>query len=142
MTHTYRVDHDIPIELRDGVVVHADVYRPDDDARHPAILYRSYGKARVPPVRYDLVEAGYAFIASDLRGRGASGGTWDPSKNFVVEGPDGYDSVEWVAAQPWCDGNVGMFGVSHAACFEYMAALEQPPHLRAIAPWTGDFNEM
>ncbi len=142
MTKRFRVDQDVPIEMRDGVLVRADIYRPDDDARHPAILCRTYSKGRVHPLRYELVEAGYAFINSDLRGRGASGGEWDPSKNFVVEGPDGYDSIEWIAAQPWCDGNVGMYGLSHATCFQWMTALEQPPHLRAIAPWTGDFNEM
>lgn len=142
MTTTFRVDQDVPIEMRDGVLLRADILRPNDAERHPAILYRSYGKGRVHPLRYELVEAGYAFVNSDLRGRGASGGEWDPSNNFVVEGPDGHDSIEWIAAQRWCDGNVGMFGISHATCFQWMAALEQPPHLRAIAPWSGDFNEM
>lgn len=139
---SFRIDYDVPIEMRDGVVLRADIYRPADDDKHPAILYRSYGKGRMNSLRYELVDAGYAFISSDLRGRGASEGEWDPSKNFVVEGPDGYDTVEWIASQSWCDANVGMFGVSHSTCFQWMAAIEQPPHLKAIAPWTGDFNEM
>ena len=144
MANSFRVDYDVPIELRDGVKLRADVYRPDDDQKHPAIMFRSYNKmyGRATALLYDLVYAGYAYVNSDLRGRGTSEGEWDPSKNFIVEGPDGYDTIEWIASQSWCDGNVGMIGLSHATCFQYMAAIEQPPHLRAIAPWTGDFNEM
>ncbi len=144
MSSSIRVDIDVAIEMRDGTVLRADIHRPDDGARHPAILFRSYGKAKVRriPLKEDLVEAGYAFVNSDLRGRGASGGDWDPSKNLVVEGPDGYDTVEWIASQPWCDGNVGMIGLSHATCFQWVTAIQQPPHLKAIAPWTGDFNGM
>ena len=142
MTSSFRADYDVPIEMRDGVVLRADICRPADDCQHPAILYRSYAKGRMNTLRYELVDAGYAFVSSDLRGRGASEGEWNPAKNFVVEGLDGYDTVEWIANQKWCDGNVGMFGVSHATCFQWMTAIEQPPHLKAIAPWTGDFNEM
>lgn len=144
MTTRLCVDYDVPIEMRDGIKLRADIYRYDDDAKHPAILFRSYSKTygRLLPLRQDLVDAGYAFINSDLRGRGASEGEWKPENNFVVEGPDGYDTIEWIASQPWCDGNVGMVGISHAASFQYMTAVEQPPHLKAIAPWTGDFNEM
>ena len=120
MTKTFRFDSDVPIEMRDGVLLRADIFRPDDSARHPAILYRSYGKGRVPPIRNDLVGAGYAFVASDLRGRGASGGEWDPSKNFLVEGPDGYDTIEWAAAQPWCSASIftsgGRCSPSYRSC--------------------------
>lgn len=139
-----RVDDNVPIEMRDGIKLRADIYRFDDNEKHPAILFRSYGKAfgRLLPIRQDLIDAGYAFVNSDLRGRGDSEGEWKPEKNFVVEGPDGYDTIEWIASQPWCNGNVGMVGISHAASFQYMTAVEQPPHLKAISPWTGDFNEM
>lgn len=144
MTSIFRIDRDVPVEMRDGTTLRADVYRPDDDAKHPAILFRSYHRAygSRSPILHDLLNAGYVFVNSDIRGRGGSGGDWKPEKNFIVEGPDGYDSIEWIAAQKWCDGNVGMFGISHQTFFQYMAAIEQPPHLRAIAPWTGDFNEM
>lgn len=141
---SFRIERDVPIEMRDGTLLRADVHRPDDDAKHPAILFRSYNRAygSRAPILYDLLNAGYIFINSDVRGRGGSSGEWKPEKNFIVEGPDGYDSIEWIAAQKWCDGNVGMFGISHQTFFQYMAAIDQPPHLRAIAPWTGDFNEM
>ena len=144
MTFHIRIDSDVPIEMRDGIKLRADIYRHDDGAKHPAILFRSYNRlyGHALPMRQDLVDAGYAFINSDLRGRGASEGEWKPENNFAVEGLDGYDTIEWIAQQPWCDGNVGMVGISHAASFQYIAAIEQPPHLKAIAPWTGDFNEM
>ncbi len=144
MINSLRVDRDVAIVLRDGVQLQADIYRPDDGARHPAILFRSYNRmyGRRMPLLLDLVNAGYAYVNSDLRGRGGSGGDWKPEDNLIVEGPDGYDTVEWIARQGWCDGRVGMIGVSHAALFSYMTAIENPPHLKAIAPWTGDFNEM
>jgi putative CocE/NonD family hydrolase len=133
------------IEMRDGIRVCADIYRPGGGGKHPAILIRSYFKDTVsaqPSALYYLIYGGYAVINSDLRGRGKSEGQWDPSRNEVVEGLDGYDSVEWIAAQPWCDGNVGMAGLSHMGSFQWFAAIQKPPHLRAIAPWTTDFNTM
>lgn len=134
-----RVDNDVRIAMRDGIHLVADVIRPADADRHAAILVRSYGKADAArwPIALDLVQAGYAFISSDLRGRGLSEGEWHPDRSAAVEGPDGADTLEWIAAQAWCDGNVGMYGVSHAAYFNYRVAFEQPPDLRAIAPWTG-----
>jgi uncharacterized protein len=145
MTNNISLERDSWIEMRDGVKLSADIYRPNDGAKHPAILIRSYFKDSVsaqPSALYYLIYAGYALINSDLRGRGKSEGQWDPSRNEVVEGVDGSDSIEWIAAQPWCDGNVGMAGLSHMGSFEWFAAMQKPPHLKAIAPWTTDFNTM
>jgi putative CocE/NonD family hydrolase len=145
MTIRIYLEKESRIEMRDGVKLSADIYRPDDGDKHPAILIRSYFKDGVsaqPSALYYLIYAGYALINSDLRGRGKSEGQWDPSRNEVVEGLDGYDSIEWIAAQPWCDGNVGMAGLSHMGSFEWFAAIQKPPHLKAIAPWTTDFNTM
>ena len=144
MPGSIHVDNDVAIEMRDGAKLRADIYRPDDREKHPAILFRSYNRAygSTMPLLYDLVNAGYAFVNSDLRGRGTSEGVWQPEKNFIVEGPDSHDTVEWIAGQSWCDGHVGTTGISHATFFQWMNAIEQPPHLRAISPWSGDFNEM
>jgi len=130
-----RVDRDIPIKMRDGVTLYADVYRPEDNKKHPAILSRTpYNKALAGRGDYlSLVEAaftGYAVVVQDVRGRFASEGEY-PSR---TDGLDGYDTVEWIAAEPWCDGNVGMWGGSAVAATQYTVAFENPPHLKAIAP--------
>jgi uncharacterized protein len=145
MTNLMRIDRDAMLEMRDGINVCADIYRPDDGGKHPAILMRSYSKDSIsghPSIFFYLIDAGYAVINSDLRGRGKSGGHWDPSQNETVEGLDGYDSIEWIAAQPWCDGNIGMAGLSHMGSFQWFTATQKPPHLKAIAPWTTDFSTM
>jgi putative CocE/NonD family hydrolase len=136
MSSSVRIDQDIPITMRDGVVLRADVYRPDDSEKHPAIVVRTpYSKILggdsdfLSAVRAAF--AGYAFVIQDTRGRFASEGEFMPG---MSEGPDGYDTVEAVAAEPWCDGNVGMFGGSYLGRNQWQAALENPPHLKAIAP--------
>jgi putative CocE/NonD family hydrolase len=123
--------------MRDGVVLRADVYRPDGGEPVPAVLSRTpYDRslAMTPPAALDperAVEAGFALVCQDIRGRHGSEGRFYP---FRSEPHDGYDSVEWVAAQPWCDGSVGMAGRSYAAAAQWLAAAARPPGLRAIAP--------
>ncbi len=114
MSSSIRVDKDVPMKMRDGAVLRADVYRPDDSERHPAILMRTpYNKALAGSADYlsamHTASAGYAMVIQDTRGRFASEGEFMPG---MPEGPDGHDTVEWVAAEPWCDGNVGMAGGS------------------------------
>lgn len=81
------------------------------------------------------VENGYTVVNGDLRGCGTSDGSWNPFS--VEEGNDITDMIEWIAAQPWCDGSVGMLGVSYLAIAQYEAAQNNPPHLKAICPWEG-----
>ena len=76
-------------------------------------------------------EQGYAVIFQDVRGRWLAEGDFYP---FTSEVEDGYDSVEWVAAQPWCSGPVGMVGGSYIGATQWLAAISQAPHLKAIAP--------
>ena len=78
-----------------------------------------------------LMEAGYTVIVSDVRGSGHSEGVYD-YYNLENGRMDGYDTVEWIAAQPWCDGNVGITGGSAMAIYCYQAAVERPPHLKAM----------
>jgi uncharacterized protein len=123
--------------MRDGVALRADAYLPDDDAPAPAIVSRTpYDRsfpltpiAALDPER--STAAGFALVCQDVRGQHGSEGDFNP---FLSEGPDGYDTIEWVAAQPWCDGAVGMAGRSYPAATQWRAALEQPPSLRAIFP--------
>src|SRR5690606_35043502 len=137
MGRTTLIEHDVPVEMRDGTVLRADVWRPADAAPSPAVLFRTpYGKsalglATLTPSQ--CVDRGYAAVVQDTRGRFASEGEWAPL-DWAQEGPDGYDTVEWAARQPWCDGNVAMAGTSYQAIVQWLAAMEKPPHLRAIAP--------
>ena len=136
MADSIRIDHDVPMKTRDGVTLRADVFRPDDDNRHPAILSRTPYDKRLSwngdfLGAVQAARAGYAFVIQDTRGRFASEGDFLPG---MPEGKDGYDAVEWVAAEPWCDGNVGMAGGSYLGRIQWQTALEQPPSLRAIAP--------
>jgi putative CocE/NonD family hydrolase len=131
-----RLDINIPSRMRDGVTLFADVYRPAAEGRYPAILTRlPYGKnsgmvsGYMNPLRF--VRAGYALVIQDLRGTGASEGVFYPR---IAEMNDGYDTVEWLAAQPWCDGNVGMYGMSHLGFTQWAAAVTRPPHLKTICP--------
>jgi putative CocE/NonD family hydrolase len=136
MAGSIRVDRDIPMTMRDGVVLRADVYRPDDGERHPAIVVRTpYSKVMGGDSDFlsavHAAFAGYAFVIQDTRGRFASEGEFMPG---APEGFDGYDTIEAVAAESWCDGNIGTFGGSYLGRNQWQAAIEDPPHLKAIAP--------
>ena len=125
------------VPMRDGVSLSADIYAPEDirhGKRYPVILSRTpYLKAEAEMLatgRY-FAEHEYVFVAMDVRGRGDSDGTFVPYRN---EGRDGYDSIEWCAVQSWSDGNVGTLGGSYLGRIQWLAAVEQPPHLRAMIP--------
>lgn len=139
-----RIDREVVMEMRDGVKLRADIYRPGDRQKHPAILIRTPYNKRFNSWHHNsflhFVEAtrnGYAIIIQDVRGRFSSDGQWGGSDIFHHEGKDGYDSIEWIAAQKWCDGNVGMAGISALAGLQWITAMENPPHLKAIAPGCG-----
>lgn len=133
--HGVIIDRNVPAQMRDGVILHADVWRPNAEGRFPVLLLRTpYGKQvpqLLPSAGVDAVRSvaeGYVVILQDTRGRGMSGGEW----SFECEGDDGYDTVEWAASLPYSDGNVGMYGISYLAFAQWMAALEKPPHLKAL----------
>jgi hypothetical protein len=132
--------------MRDGVSLIADLYTPDHDASpRPVILERTpYGRCRqrgsdesrhdgpVPQpedIAQHFVDAGYHVVRQDCRGRGDSGGRF---VKYLNEGPDGADTIAWIAAQPWCDGRVVMTGVSYSAHVQAAAAAESPRGLSAM----------
>jgi uncharacterized protein len=129
------LDRDVAIPMRDGVVLRADVYRPPGDGRFPVLVFRTpYGKhdaARSDGIHEKAVARGYAVVMQDVRGRYASDGRFDP---YRQEGADGYDTIEWAARQPWSDGRIGTYGLSYPGAVQWLAALEEPPHLVAMAP--------
>ena len=134
------VDYPIPrllldarVPMRDGVELSADIYLPHEETGPvPAVLVRTpYDNTAQAWIDIATILAGngYAVVLQDVRGRGDSDGEWEP---FVNEANDGYDSVEWVAAQSWCNGKVGMMGGSYVGFVQWMAARELPPHLTAL----------
>ena len=148
MTNAYSVKFEphIPLPLGDGTMSYVDVFRPDVPGRFPALLQRTPYDKGGPGSRSGPVDAirgamnGYAVVIQDVRGRHSSGGEF---YTFVNEADDGYHSVEWVAAQPWCDGKVGMYGNSYVGATQWLAAKAKPPSLAAIVPGVtaSDYHE-
>jgi uncharacterized protein len=133
MSNKLIIERDIEAKMRDGVVLRADVYRPDTDEALPVLLQRTpYGKGLSQvPFALMAAERGYAVVIQDTRGRWASEGDNYP---LIYEKEDGYDTVEWVARQPWSNGKVGMFGSSYVGYTQLAAAVMHPPALKTIIP--------
>ena len=132
------------MKARDGVVLRADVYRPDGPGRHPVLLSRlPYDKAgRRRPGDIDVfVDHGYVVIIQDTRGRFASDG--DTYVPLAPEANDGYDAVEWAAGLPYSSGRVGTMGQSYLGATQYLLAPTRPPHLKAAFPASAaaDFHQ-
>jgi uncharacterized protein len=129
------IDHNVPVAMRDGVQLRAEVLRPRREGRFPTLVYRTpYGKDNALKEYMTFqraVERGYVVVVQDVRGRYASDGVFRPYEN---EGHDGFDTIEWAARQAWSDGNVGTFGLSYPGAVQWLAAVESPPHLRAMVP--------
>jgi len=130
---TVIVERNVETPMRDGVILRADVYRPQTSGPLPVLLQRTpYGKAfSSNAFALAAAERGYVVVVQDTRGRWASDGDGTP---FVHEKADGYDTVQWAAAQPWADGAVGMWGGSYVGYTQLAAAALRPPALKAIVP--------
>jgi predicted acyl esterase len=142
-THSVRHDDNVTIAMRDGADLLADVHRPDADGRFPALIAASPYPRQIQNLGAPLgfveagntdfwVSRGYCHVIANVRGTCGSGGEFGFFD--AQERQDMYDLVEWAAAQPWCDGNVGMIGISYFAMTQLEAAVERPPHLKAIFP--------
>jgi uncharacterized protein len=148
------VEKDVAVPMRDGARLIADIFRPRADERVPAILNLGpYQKDKLWVVPETLEEApnewmnwetinprwwvpqGYAAVRIDGRGSGKSQGQCEPWA--LAEAVDFYDAIEWAAAQPWCNGKVGLLGISYYAINQWFVAQLQPPSLKAIIPWEG-----
>ena len=141
--HGMRCDQDVAVGMRDGTRLLADVHRPDGDGRFPALIAASPYPRQIQDLGAPMgfiesgatdfwVPRGYVHVIANLRGTGGSGGTFGFFD--AQERRDLHDLVEWAAVQPWCDGNVGMIGISYFAMAQLEAAVERPAHLRAIFP--------
>jgi uncharacterized protein len=148
-----RVLRDVEMPMRDGVVLRADVYFPSgvalEEGRRargvrseaatrgvwPVLLMRTAdgrGGALhgVPALGRYWAHKGFAFVAQDVRGRGGSGGVFRP---FAQEADDGRDTLDWIARQPWCDGDIGMTGEAYAGYTQWAVAAGRHPALKALA---------
>jgi uncharacterized protein len=141
------VSKNIMVSMRDGVKLATDVYLPARNGEplpgpFPVLLSRTpYGKAPqaagVDEVASSFAKIGYAVVVQDCRGRYDSQGTFYIDVN---EGPDGYDTLEWAARQPWSIGKVGTFGGSYLAQVQNALAVLRPPHLAAMFAMVGTSN--
>jgi uncharacterized protein len=153
------IERNLPVKLRDGVTIYVDVYRPDGPLGEKdlgAIVgWGPYGKHTTPRTyslesgvkpewvsKYASFEGvdpifwcphGYAVICPDPRGLWHSEGVMH--HGGIIESRDCYDLIEWVGTQRWCNGKVGLSGVSYLAAIQYQVAPLKPPHLAAINPW-------
>ena len=162
-----RVDWDVPIEMDDGLVLRADVYRPDDGGRYPVLLsYGPYAKGLAfqegYPSAWNRMAEEHPDVVAGSTNKYQSWEVCDPEK-WVPDGyvclridargcgrspghidhfspretQDLYDCIEWAAVQPWSDGKIGISGVSYYAMNQWAVASRQPPHLVAMIPWEG-----
>jgi uncharacterized protein len=123
---------DVQVPMTDGVSLSTDVVWPATSSSWPAILIRTpYSKVndRILGWADFFADYGYAVVTQDVRGRGDSDGVWEP---WASEFGDGHDTVEWIAAQPWCTGKVGMLGGSYEGWVQWAAASRHPAHLAAM----------
>ena len=142
------IERNVSIPMSDGILLDCDVFRPDEQGKFPAILGvhsydNSWQSAPSMPIEmngsnasveagdsYFYARRGYAHVIANVRGSGKSDGS------FMNYGPrevkDTYETIEWMAGQPWCDGNVAMFGASYFAVAQKLVAVLEPPHLKTI----------
>lgn len=138
------VERDVSVPMRDGTVLRADVYRPAEGGPFPVLLQRiPYNKsfawiaASLILNPLNAADQGYAVVIQDVRGRFNSDGEWTP---FHDEAEDGYDTVEWCAEQPWCNGKVGIYGSSYMGVTVWQAVVSAPPHLEAAFAYVTGSN--
>lgn len=123
---------DVKTPMRDGIQLSGDLYKPPGEGQFPVILGRTpYDNQSAIRAATFFAQQGYAYFAQDVRGRFDSAGVFDALRN---EARDGYDTLEWLGAQPWCDGSVGMRGGSYEGVVQWAAASSGSQYLKAIVP--------
>ena len=148
-TYKMMMEENIFVTMRDGVQLALRIYRPEGDGAFPALFAASpyqYETDDLPhssmflwrevgPVQWYVEQHGYAYIRADVRGSGKSEGIYNLLDE--TEQWDYYELIEWISAQPWCDGNVGGLGQSYYAWSQWFMGIVNPPSLKCIAPYDG-----
>jgi uncharacterized protein len=141
---------DVRVRMRDGVELGVRIIRPVAPGKYPAIMgYNPYRTltgmkaarseeefSTAKNIQYYMAQHGYVMVNYDVRGTGASGGV-STEMYEAAERQDGYDMVEWIARQPWSNGNVGMWGISYGGVDTWQIAAMAPPHLKAVIVHSG-----
>jgi predicted acyl esterase len=147
--HNTTREDDVAAVMRDRVNLLVDIYRPTEPGRHPVLIAASPYPRQIQNLGAPMgfieagasdffVPRGYVHVIANCRGTSGSGGTFGFFDG--QERRDMYDLVEWAAEQRWSDGNIGMVGISYFAMTQMEAAVERPPHLKAIMPIAGTFD--
>lgn len=131
------IDRAVPVRTRDGIVLATDIYRPEGAGPFPTLVYRVRGgrsSAFIAGVLLlnplEAVDRGYVVVIQEVRGRAGSDDQWHP---FVRERDDSEDCLEWVVAQPWCDGRLGAYGTAYSAVGALQMAALGRPEVQAVA---------
>ncbi|CRX38889.1 CocE/NonD family hydrolase [Estrella lausannensis] len=129
-------EHNLLIPMRDGIILSADLYRPKEEGRYPAVLLRTpYGKENTehsyPVLATILCSLGYVVLVQDVRGKYASEGEFNP---FIHEEKDGNDTIDWISSQQWSSGAVALYGFSYLGSCAWLAARDPHPCLKTIIP--------
>ncbi len=140
LSNDIRIERHKPVKMSDGVILYADVYLPAESGRYPTIVSSTpYGVQRdgAHEMFVKFAQHGYAVVFFDVRGRYESEGKWEP---FRHEAKDGYESVEWAAAQSFSNGKVATYGGSYVGHNQWAAASQTPPHLVVAFPSLASTN--
>lgn len=134
-----KMEFNVPIPMRDGVKLSADIYRPDAEGKFPVLLTRTYYGKNNFDILHDrgrefieyFVSRGYVVVVQDCHGR------YDSEGNFYIEiydAEDGYDTQTWCGIQPWSNGKIGTFGCSYGGCIQWYSAHLSNPYLKCMVP--------
>ncbi|MFO1466371.1 MAG: CocE/NonD family hydrolase [Steroidobacteraceae bacterium] len=128
-----RMEHNVKVRMRDGIELSTDLYLPEAPGKFPTVLgrtpYNNISAGALATGKY-YAERGYAYVTQDVRGRYDSDGQFTL---YASEAKDGLDTLDWIAAQSWSNGKIGMTGGSYGGYVQLAPAIHQPPHLTAMA---------
>lgn len=138
MGNQIKKECNVPVQMKDGIVLRADIYHPEGKGPWPVLLTRTpYGKSGELYIFNDIsraVEHGYVVIIQDTRGRFTSEGEWDLIPTANQEATDTETTINWASKLPYSNGQVGMFGISYYAFTQWAGMIQNPSALRAAIP--------
>lgn len=129
----FKREIEVMVPMRDGVKLHTKIWKPAVEGNYPVVFTRAYG-AGFGRDYERFTEAGYVYVGQSTRGHSRSEGAHGVDNRFFDDAEDGYDSLSWISQQPWCNGNIAMYGKSYWAATQWLVAPLQHPSLKAIIP--------